>query len=224
MLVDKSPSYVLDFACLDKAERDFNNPVYIHLVRHPYAMVRSFESYHMDQVLFLKSQPFSPRQLGELVWLISHRNTTKFLNTIPKNRQYCIRFEDLVNQPLETMETLCRTLGLTFHSDMLTPYDDVHKKMTDGIFKDSKPMGDTNFFKHQNINPKVAESWKGVLGDNFLSDITWELASSLGYQHPDSADRLVKNEPHTIRNRPAKNRRAFLKQSRQRRQRNRNEQ
>ena len=67
---------------LQKAERDFDEPLYIHLTRHPYAMVRSFERYHMDQVLFLKDQPFHPRRLAELVWLISHQNTTQFL---PKN-------------------------------------------------------------------------------------------------------------------------------------------
>ena len=50
MLVDKSPSYVLDFGSLEKAERDFKNPLYVQLIRHPYAMISSFEKYHMEQV------------------------------------------------------------------------------------------------------------------------------------------------------------------------------
>ena len=73
-LVYKSPSYVLDRAVLERAERDFDNPLYIQLVRHPFSMVESFERYHMEQVLFLKEHDFSPRQLGELVWLLSHEN------------------------------------------------------------------------------------------------------------------------------------------------------
>ena len=39
MLVDKSPSYSLDRRALDKAEQDFDNPVYVHLIRHPVAML-----------------------------------------------------------------------------------------------------------------------------------------------------------------------------------------
>ena len=33
MLVDKSPQYALDPAALARAERDFEEPLYIHLVR-----------------------------------------------------------------------------------------------------------------------------------------------------------------------------------------------
>lgn len=186
MLVDKSPSYALDLNTLEKAERDFSDPLYIHLYRHPYAMARSFASYHMDQVLFLKEQPFTARQLGELVWLISHRNVLQFLRQIPAHRQCHIRYEDLVKQPQQVMQTLCEALRLRFHPDMLRPYDHLEKKMTDGIHRDSKPMGDTKFLEHGRINPDIAESWKRVAVDNFLSDMTWELAVSLGYEKPDS--------------------------------------
>jgi hypothetical protein len=67
---------------LMKAEKDFDQPKYIHLTRHPYAMVRSFEKYHMDQVLYLKEQPFSAQELGELVWIISHMNVMDFLEKV----------------------------------------------------------------------------------------------------------------------------------------------
>ena len=35
MLVDKTPSYALDPAMLRRAEEAFEEPLYIHLVRHP---------------------------------------------------------------------------------------------------------------------------------------------------------------------------------------------
>jgi amino acid adenylation domain-containing protein len=184
ILVDKSPSYVLDINTLEKAENDFQDALYIHLVRHPYAMVRSFESYHMDQVLFLKDQPFSPRQLGELVWFISHKNVVQFLQKIPKHRQFNMRFEDLINEPQRVLEDLCQTLRIQFYSDLINPYDNIEKKMIDGIYKESKPMGDTRFLEHGKINAEVAKIWVGVLRDNFLSDLTWKLAVSLGYEMP----------------------------------------
>ncbi len=216
-LVDKSPSYVLDPNTLEKAELDFNNALYIHLVRHPYSMVSSFTSYHMDQVLFLKDHMFSPRQLGELVWFISHDNTLQFLKKIPKHRKYQILFEDLVDRPKQIMEEMCQTLGLSFHTDLIKPYKDIDKKMTDGLYKDSRPMGDTKFLNHQRIDPKVAESWKGIINDNFLSDITWELASSFGYESPGITGISKKDKPDTGQKQPAGRQRDFLEQRRNRR-------
>ena len=66
ILVDKSPSYALDPDALRNAERGFDAPRYIHLVRDPLAMSRSFESYHMDQILFLDEHEWPGRTLGDL--------------------------------------------------------------------------------------------------------------------------------------------------------------
>ena len=194
IILDKSPSYVLDPHILEKIERDFENALYIHLVRHPYVMTCSFERMHMDQVLFLKENPFSARRLSELVWSITHQNTLQFLQYIPQDRQFRICYENLVNNPQDVMTNMCTALGIDFHPNIVQPYQNVEKKMTDGIYKDSKPMGDVVFLNQQAINPKLAESWKGVNIDNFLSDITWELATSFGYEQPQSksqtADRV----------------------------------
>ncbi len=181
-LVDKSPSYALDMNTLLKAEQDFHQARYIHLVRHPYAMVRSFEKYHMDQVLYLRDNPFSARELGELVWLISHKNVLEFLERIPGDRQFHMRFEELVTEPRAVMEKMCEAFEIKFHPEMINPYDNLAEKMTDGIYKESKPMGDTHFLDRRNIDHKVASEWEGVLSDNFLSDMTWDLAKSLGYE------------------------------------------
>lgn len=184
ILSDKSPAYVLDLETLKRAEEDFDQALYIHLVRHPYPMIRSFESYHFDQVLYMPEHPFSPRQLGELVWLVSHQNTLEFLRSVPEERQYRMRFEDLVNDPKNLMEEMCEKINLEFHPDLLRPYENKEKKITDGIYAVSTPMGDTKFLEYQQINPKIAEAWKDVLKDNFLSDLTWQLADSLGYDQP----------------------------------------
>jgi len=188
MLVDKSPSYGLDILSLEKAEADFDQPLYIHLVRHPYAMVSSFERYHMEQVLYLREQHFSSRQLGELVWLETHNNIVRFLGNVPQKRYFRVQFEELVKNPSEVMGTLCDTLGLNFHESLVNPYNDIDHKMVDGLHKVSIPMGDTNLLAHKSINPKVADSWKGVTKDNFLSEQTWELAASLGYDLPEGPD------------------------------------
>ena len=180
-IVDKSPSYALDPLALEKILANFPNARFIHLLRHPYSMVRSFEKYHMDQVLYLHEHDYTPQQLGELVWLQSHRNTQEFLKKIPANQQFRIRYEDLVKNPEQVMELMCETLGLPFHENLLHPYQNLDKKMTGGIYRTSRSMGDTNFDKKKKIDPKKAEEWKGVFDNNFLCKPTWEMAESLGY-------------------------------------------
>ena len=184
ILVDKSPSYAMDLGALHKAERDFEEPFYVHLVRHPYSVVNSFERYHMDQVLYLRPHTFAPRLLGELVWSASHRNTLDFLEGVPGRRQHRIRYEELVVRPREVMQGLCDQLGLEFDEGLVEPYQDLDRKMTDGLYSTSTPMGDTKLLERTSIDARAAESWKGVLEDDFLGDVTWELASRLGYERP----------------------------------------
>ncbi|MBK9015689.1 MAG: sulfotransferase [Saprospiraceae bacterium] len=182
LIVDKSPSYVLDEAALEKAVADFPNARFIHLVRHPYSMVKSFEKYHMDQVLYLHPHDYNPRQLGELVWLESQRNAVDFLKKMPANQQFRMVYEDLVKTPETVMRAMCEALEIPFHEGLLNPYQDLDKKMTDGIYENSRSMGDTHFDQKKKIDAGKAEDWKGVLEDNFLSDETWEVAQSLGYE------------------------------------------
>jgi acyl carrier protein len=52
-LVDKTPSYALHTSILRRAEVDFENALYIHLLRHPRGMIRSFER-----------TPFQPARTG----------------------------------------------------------------------------------------------------------------------------------------------------------------
>ncbi|MFK8103091.1 MAG: amino acid adenylation domain-containing protein, partial [Saprospiraceae bacterium] len=188
ILVDKSPSYATDLAVLQHAEEIFDNAIYIHLVRHPYAMISSFAKMHMDQVMYLHPHNYTPKALGELIWTESHRNILNFLENVPANRQFRLSYETLVEDPQTMMEQLCETVGLPFHPNLLTPYKDLNKKMTDGIYADSKPMGDIRLLQHKKINPALAQSWKGVLADNFISASTWKLATQLNYQQPPSVN------------------------------------
>lgn len=182
LIVDKSPSYALDPLALEKALADFPDARFIHLVRHPYSMVKSFEKYHMDQVLYLHPHGFSARQLGELVWLESHRNALAFLEKLPARQQFRMVYEDLVKNPEAVMHDMCRALSIPFHEGLLNPYQDLDKKMTDGIYHDSRSMGDTHFDQKKKIDAAKADDWRGAATDDFLSRETWSLSQQLGYQ------------------------------------------
>jgi hypothetical protein len=181
ILVDKSPSYALDLATLRKAENDFERPLYVHLVRDPVAMISSFERHHMDQVLYLEPHPFSPRQLAELVWTLSHRTIMEFLADVPRARWVRLRFEDLVTDPAGQMEALARGLGLSFDPAVLQPYEALDSKMIDGVYPESAPMGDPGFLAHGRIDPAAAAAPNGNAPGTPLGLPTRELAAMLGY-------------------------------------------
>jgi amino acid adenylation domain-containing protein len=181
MLVDKTTSYALDPRTLQRAEDCFENALYLHLLRHPAAMVCSFEEARLDQVFFRPKHPYSSRELAELVWVVSHQNTLEFLKCVPAHRQHVVRFEELVKQPRPVLEGIARFLGLEFDEGMLQPYQD--KRMTDGVHAASKMMGDFKFKEHGQINAQVADRWKEA-GEVVLGDVTCELAAALGYEVP----------------------------------------
>ncbi|MEH2351124.1 MAG: amino acid adenylation domain-containing protein [Nostoc sp.] len=196
ILVDKTPSYSIDLETLKRAEINFQNPLYIHLVRHPYATMRSYEEARVEQT-FPYQHPFNRRELAELVWLISHQNILEFLQQVPQERQYQVNFEDIVSQPQTSVEGLCQFLGLEFHPDMLQPYKEKKQRMTDGIYAQSRMVGDVKFHEHQSINPSTADSWKQYYTSDFLGDVTWRLAESLGYQRNNRAITQVRRGNQT---------------------------
>ncbi len=181
IVVDKSPSYALDPGALQRMVDWFEEPFFIHLVRHPWSVARSFARYHMHQVVYMPPHPYAPHQLGELTWLYSHRHILDLLEAVPPDRQMRIRYEELVAQPEPIMRALCERVGLPFDARLLDPYAELERKMVDGIYEGSRSMGDLHFAQRKSIDASQADRWKGVWKDDFLSGPTWEMADRLGY-------------------------------------------
>ena len=181
LLVDKTPSYSLDAATLQRAEDDFDQPLYIHLLRHPNGMIRSFEKAKLEQVFFRPEHSFSRRQLAELIYDVCHQNIFDLLSRVAPERHLEVRFEDMVKDPRGQMERLCGFLGVPFDERMLDPYADSERKMTDGIHALSKMVGDVKFHEHKAVDARVADTWRSEVNEDFLGDVTWDLAQRLGY-------------------------------------------
>ncbi|MFN9569723.1 MAG: alpha/beta fold hydrolase [Cyanobacteriota bacterium] len=180
MLVDKSPTYALDLETLREAEELFEEAKFIHLVRHPYAVIRSFVDLRMEQ-LFGVAQG-DPYQLAEVVWRDSNRNVLALEQEIGPERVHRIAYEDLVSQPEAILQRLCTFLGLPFHRALLAPYEG--KRLTDGLHRQSLSVGDPNFSKHQAIDASLAVSWQTANLPRPLEAETVRLAESLGYSLP----------------------------------------
>ncbi|MFL6291919.1 MAG: amino acid adenylation domain-containing protein, partial [Thermoanaerobaculia bacterium] len=182
ILVDKTPSYALDPAILERAEEDFEEPFYVHLVRHPCGMIRSFEEAKLDQIFFRQEHPFERRELAELIWQVSQENILSFLEKVPEKRKHLVRFEELVRDPEPVLRGLCAFLGLDFHPAMLRPYEDRSRRMTDGVHAESRMLGDVKFHTHSGIDASTAERWREAYREDFLGLPTALMAAALGYE------------------------------------------
>ena len=60
--------------------------------------------------------------MGEAIWFSCNSNAEQFLSGVPADRKRVVRYEDLVRQPGESLETLCELLGRTFDPCMVDPY------------------------------------------------------------------------------------------------------
>ncbi|HEV8581882.1 MAG TPA: non-ribosomal peptide synthase/polyketide synthase [Thermoanaerobaculia bacterium] len=180
-LVDKTPSYALDPGVLQRAEAVFAGARYIHLLRHPYGMIRSFEEAKLEQVFFRHPHSLSRRELAELIWLVSQQNILEFLAEVPPERQMQVRFEELLAAPEAVLRGVAEFLGVEYHPDMAAPYREKSARMTDGIYAWSRMLGDVKFHQHAGIDRTVAERWRELAAEDFLGGVTWEMAERLGY-------------------------------------------
>ncbi|HEX8556986.1 MAG TPA: amino acid adenylation domain-containing protein [Pyrinomonadaceae bacterium] len=181
-LVDKTPSYALDPSALEKAEADFEGALYIHLIRHPFGMIRSFEEARLEQIFFRREHPFTRRELAELIWLVSHQNILRFLERTPPERRLGVRFERLLAEPEAVLRDVCRFLNMDFDEAMRRPYGDKGRRMTDGIHAESRMLGDVKFHRHAGVDARVGERWRERRGRDDLAPETWEMAVRLGYE------------------------------------------
>jgi pimeloyl-ACP methyl ester carboxylesterase/aryl carrier-like protein len=179
-LVDKSPIYSGSLVTLQRAEMLFEDAKYIHLIRHPYAVIESFVRNRMGKIIGLSDE--DPHSVAEQVWFASNDHIRKFSGDIGSDRYHRIVYEDLVQVSETTMREACHFLGLSFHEAVLEPYNG--GRMTDGVRTRSLAIGDPNFLHHTRIEPELSVNWKDIQLPRRLSAGTVQLASELGYELP----------------------------------------
>jgi malonyl CoA-acyl carrier protein transacylase len=173
LLVDKSPGYANDVRTLHRIERSFDEPRFVVLLRHPYAVVDSVVRNRF--VRLMEGGEISPFDFGEFVWTRSYGNILDFVETLPPERYVLLRFEELVTRPREALEPVCSLLGIRFSDALLEPYEG--RRMRDGL-------GDPNFLRHDRIDASLGEAWRRVRLPRPLGRAARELAEALGYEIP----------------------------------------
>jgi hypothetical protein len=188
MLVDKTPSYALEIEVMKRAEEEFEEAKYIHLVRRPEGMVKSYEEARLDQIFPRFEHPFRGREAGELVWIISEENIREFLKGVDKRRQVEVKFEELVREPEREMRRISEFLGIGYEEGMIKPYEGQERRMTDGIYKESEMLGDKKFHRHGRIEEEAGERWRKG-GNVEVSEISRKLSEELGYRRVEKEGR-----------------------------------
>ncbi|HRI87649.1 MAG TPA: SDR family NAD(P)-dependent oxidoreductase, partial [Candidatus Hydrogenedentes bacterium] len=180
LLIDKSPSYGTDVEVLEHAERLFDGPKYIHLVRHPYSVVESFMRNRFEKIL--GDTDAEPMALAEEVWTTMNANIADFLANIDSRRKCVVHYEDIVAKPEETMKRLCAFLEVPYDPSVTKPYEG--ERITDGVHSKSMGIGDPNFLKHKDIDPSLGEVWKRIRLPRKLGGFARRVAAELNYALP----------------------------------------
>ncbi len=170
ILVDKTPGYAAYPETLNKAEAWFREPKYIHLVRHPAAVIDSIARHRIHALL--GSSQADPHMFGEHIWKNWNRNILDFLEGMPRNRWHFLRFEEIVMDPEGEMRRLADFLQIPFSPEALAPYS--RGRMLSG-------PGDPDIVTHDTIVQKKGEEWKRVRLPHKLEEETLSLAGKFRY-------------------------------------------
>ncbi len=176
-LVDKSPSYSTELETLLHAEAIFNDAKYIHLVRHPYAVIESFM-----RIDLFTGKLDDPRVYIEQVWAQGNNNLMEFFKNIAPERHHFVRYEELVTAPEPVVRGLCDFLRIPFDEALLQPYEG--KRMLEGVDPNSFALGDPNFMKHNKIETSLGEAWRNIQLESPLGEFATRVAKALGYELP----------------------------------------
>ncbi len=123
LIIDKSPAYSMQLANLEGIGKQFKNARFIHIIRNPHDVIRSFVELQMyKNIRGLFKPGLSPYQMGEIFWTVHNNNIIEFLGTVPNERKCVIRYEDLVIDPEPPLRQVSTLLNIPFDQTMVNPY------------------------------------------------------------------------------------------------------
>lgn len=173
LLVDKTPNYAKSLTTLRRAESWFDQPKYIHLVRHPYAVIESFVRHRFER--FIGLEGVDPYECAEQAWTERNRNILTLSQIVGSQRYYRVHYEELMRQPARVMQEVCEFLKISFEEAMLYPYSG--GRMIGG-------PGDPDIFQHDQIEPHLGEIWRDIILPRPLTEETRRLAVQFNYELP----------------------------------------
>lgn len=178
LLVNKTPSDIARLANLEYADAMFDGARYLHLVRHPCAVIESFVRMDLQGLM---GQHFGiwdddPHRMGAEVWAQWNENAMALGERVG-DRYTRVNYESIVREPASEMRKICEFLRVPFEDAVLRPYDG-DRATVDA--SGQATLGDWNLSQHKAIDPAEADKWRGA-GSIDLSEHARAVAARLGY-------------------------------------------
>ncbi len=124
-IIDKSPLYSSadQPEILERIRNTFPDAHYLHLLRHPQTQGRSWLKIPtaMSAMIGLKAVDYStqPATLDpQFAWFDKQKRILDFLDTVPPEKQMCLRGEDILNFPEQYLERICHWLNLPWSQEI----------------------------------------------------------------------------------------------------------
>jgi hypothetical protein len=190
IVVDKTPAYARERACLERAEG--LEPFYVWLVRHPLGVARSrmellhrqrrehnrtwrgrakYPAYLLRRALW--SLTGSELRRHVQYWVECNENIRAHLGRIDPSRSQILRYESLVRAPAETLTPLAERLGLEMTRAMLEPWRHAPQATTWGL-------GDGKVLETSRVDPERADAWRARYDEGKLPPEARRLLAEIG--------------------------------------------
>jgi sulfotransferase family protein len=123
LVIERCPIQTGAATILHSMGTAFPSARFIYLVRHPFAQGKAALSDLQNTKKLIRdhreNNVESPELDPQFAWFETQITIFEFLETIPKERQWHLRVEDLVTEPSTVLSDLCSWLGLAWSSDIL---------------------------------------------------------------------------------------------------------
>jgi len=182
--LDKTPRY---YYIIPELYRVFPKAKFIFLMRNPIAVLSSVLKTWCGNILQnLVNRPLHSDLIKGPHYLLQGIKGLK-------EDAIIVHYEELVQNPKEVMQHLCKRIGITFYDNMLeyglhSPPEGRFGDST-GIYKHSKPVSEYVDKWTENLqSPDLIE-----FSQNYLLDLGPEVISSMGYSYQNIKDKLESN-------------------------------
>lgn len=182
-LVDKTPGYCADPRWLAEGERVARDARYLFLVRHPYPVVESFLRMRFHRMIgpTLGLWDDDPYRFAASAWDRWNRQIAAFLDMVPGERRFMVRYEDIVEAPEPTLSRIADFLGVGFVPAMVDPYGE--NRMTFEGSRHVVTTGDPHFARRDRLDPSLAR-WRHLALPPSVRSAVRDTAAALGYETP----------------------------------------